>query len=55
MILEKLKAGTSTKEAIKDAVAHIKVGDGAGVQECIDGVTNMHVQGADEASIQSAD
>jgi hypothetical protein len=30
-------------------------GADAGEQECINGVTNMNVQGADKASIQSAD
>jgi hypothetical protein len=54
MILEKLKAGTSAKKAIKDAVANVSIGADAGKEECIDRVTNMNVQGADKASIQSA-
>jgi hypothetical protein len=43
MILDKLKAGTSAKEAIKDAIANVNVGDDTNAQECIEGVTNLNV------------
>ena len=55
-VVAKLKEGTSTKDGtIKDAVANINVGRGKELQECIEGVTNISVQRADKASIQSAD
>jgi hypothetical protein len=54
-IEKKLQGGKSSIDAVKEAVNNVSVGEDEGFQECIDGVNNMNVQGADEASIQSAD
>ncbi|KAL7479586.1 hypothetical protein ACHAW6_005311 [Cyclotella cf. meneghiniana] len=54
-VVAKLKEGSSAKDAIKEAISNINVGSDEAAQECIDGVTNLNVQGADEASIQSMD
>jgi hypothetical protein len=51
----KIGNGKSTQDAVKEAVNNANVGEEEGFQECIDGINNMNVQGADKASIHSDD
>lgn len=55
-IQEKLNGSASSKETVKDAMSNVNIGEEEeDFRDCIDGVNNLNVQGADEASIQSFD
>ena len=46
-ILEKLKGGASSKDAVKDAISNIIIGEDGAEKEFIKGIANLNVQGAD--------